>query len=574
MQKLTLQSTFKILFYFRFILASLILLINFANAAELMVTADRHEFFKNETLNVEIRIENASLKSSLDLSKLAESFQVVKQIRSSSHSMVNNKATRSEVYQLQLKAINFGKVTFPSLSVNSSAGILTSTSFPLNIKDEVGTSTNNNQLATIEASLQDTKLYLGEYAILKVKISLFSDIRSAQITIPESDIALVEKIYSTPATTKTINGKRIQVTELIYKIKPVLLQDIALDQIILTGQIRKTSNNNDNFFNRNNMFFSQNVDNFEEVTIVSNKIPLIKVLDLGKANIASTKFTKTQHISNIETNIEEPINLSYSLTTINNSADILPEIELANNELASFYKEKTLTSEKYDPIANEIVTIKTQNFTIIPKEAGKLNIDRVTIPWLNKKTNRVENLILSKATLTIIDPKASVSWEEASAPKELDKDLTESKIEGGIVTEVPYDLNNYLLITVILLFIYSTIITIKLVKLEKQKTTKKKRKRHLLILANDFDDLKIYLFQYFSRRFGKDIENFDDIKNIINDTKISPMLAEELIMIISKLENSLYGTHLYDFDYIKSELTIRLKHMRKPLFKIYTKNKN
>ena len=68
--------------------------------------------------------------------------------------------------------------------------------------------------------------------------------------------------------------------------------------------------------------------------------------------------------------------------------------------------------------------------------------------------------------------------------------------------------------------------------------------------------------------------NFDDIKNIINDTKISPMLAEELIMIISKLENSLYGTHLYDFDYIKSELTIRLKHMRKPLFKIYTKNKN
>ena len=549
MKQIIKRSIFNTLFYFKLILIVGVIIINVAYAAELSVSTDRHEIYQNETFNIEITITNASLKSNLDLSDIQKSFKIIRQMRSSSHTMINKKTTRNEILQLQLKALKTGKITFPSLSVDSSAGILTSKTFVLNIKDSVGTSQDNKQLARIEAEIEDTNLYLGEYAILKLKISLFSDIHNAQITLPKSDLAIIEKIYSIPAITKTINGKRIQITELVYKIKPVLLKDIILDQIILTGQIRKNSHNKTkSFFSHNNLFFSYDVDEFRDISIVSNKIPTIKILELGKANIASTEFTKLQKISNIETDINTPINLSFTLKSINNSADILPEIELPNNEIASFYKEKTLTNEVYDPLLNNIITTKTQSFTIIPKEAGDLTIDKVTIPWLNKTNNKLDNLILSEINLTIMDPKQIDFEAEPIKPDELEQ-IKSSSPEENTSFILPHKINYYLIIAVIMLFLYSTILTIKLTKFDKLKLNNRKEKKYILALARDYDDLKLYLFQFFKQKFKRNIENFNDITKLINELDLSEEIINELHEIITKLEHSLYSNHLYDFEY-------------------------
>ncbi|MBT4989795.1 MAG: hypothetical protein HOM96_04605 [Rickettsiales bacterium] len=573
MKQIIKRSIFNTLFYFKLILIVGVIIINVAYAAELSVSTDRHEIYQNETFNIEITITNASLKSNLDLSDIQKSFKIIRQMRSSSHTMINKKTTRNEILQLQLKALKTGKITFPSLSVDSSAGILTSKTFVLNIKDSVGTSQDNKQLARIEAEIEDTNLYLGEYAILKLKISLFSDIHNAQITLPKSDLAIIEKIYSIPAITKTINGKRIQITELVYKIKPVLLKDIILDQIILTGQIRKNSHNKTkSFFSHNNLFFSYDVDEFRDISIVSNKIPTIKILELGKANIASTEFTKLQKISNIETDINTPINLSFTLKSINNSADILPEIELPNNEIASFYKEKTLTNEVYDPLLNNIITTKTQSFTIIPKEAGDLTIDKVTIPWLNKTNNKLDNLILSEINLTIMDPKQIDFEAEPIKPDELEQ-IKSSSPEENTSFILPHKINYYLIIAVIMLFLYSTILTIKLTKFDKLKLNNRKEKKYILALARDYDDLKLYLFQFFKQKFKRNIENFNDITKLINELDLSEEIINELHEIITKLEHSLYSNHLYDFEFLKDEIAIKLKYLNKPLFKLYTKNK-
>ena len=74
-----------------------------------------------------------------------------------------------------------------------------------------------------------------------------------------------------------------------------------------------------------------------------------------------------------------------------------------------FYKENSLTNEKYDPITNKITATKTQNFTIIPKQQGNSYIDQVDIKWINKKTNKIENLKLDRIKLIIKDPNKTIS---------------------------------------------------------------------------------------------------------------------------------------------------------------------
>ena len=53
-----------------------------------------------------------------------------------------------------------------------------------------------------------------------------------------------------PVYSQTINGQKTEVTEIIYKIKPILEQDIKIEPIILTGEIKKDSAEQNNFFQK------------------------------------------------------------------------------------------------------------------------------------------------------------------------------------------------------------------------------------------------------------------------------------------------------------------------------------
>lgn len=536
----------------------LIFFANLVQAAEISVSSDRVEIYKNELINLEIIVKDTKLLSNIDLSGIQEQFQITKQTRRSSHTIIQNKASRSEIFQLQLKPKKSGTLLIPAITVNTSNGLISSKSFTVNVIDEIGTSEDNKTIANVEATIDHDSIYFGEYAILKLKVTLFEDLLNAQITIPESKSAVIEKIFSIPAQIKTVNGKKTEITEIIYKIKPLFQQDIKIEPIILTGDIKKTSNQENNFFN-NNVFFNYNLDNFEQINIASNKIKTIKVLDLQDANIASTEFKSTQEVSNIKTDVNTPINLSIKFETYNNSSDMIPEIELTNNDMADFYQEKTLTNEEYDPLANKIKATKIQNFTIIPKKAGALTIDEVLIPWLNKNNNQITNLVLPSINFEINDlQKIDFKSEQTNKPIEILKTESIPNIDKKDNKTIIY-----LLIIILILSVYSVFLTIKLFKFKINKINKSKSVKHILKSAETHNDIKLYLFQFFEKKYKKEIENFDDIKLIIKNQNLTEEIITDLLNVIKKLEMSLYGKHIYDFDFLKDEIKIKLKYLKK-----------
>ena len=68
-------------------------------------------------------------------------------MRKSSHTLIQNKASSSEIFQLQLKPKQTGEIIFPSISIKTSNGILSSKSFKINIHDKIGTSEKNKNIA-------------------------------------------------------------------------------------------------------------------------------------------------------------------------------------------------------------------------------------------------------------------------------------------------------------------------------------------------------------------------------------------------------------------------------------------
>ena len=530
-------------------------------AAEIFVSTDRNEVFKNESINIEIVVKDTKLRSDIDYSEIEKFFTISKKMRRSSHTMIQNKASRSEIFQLQLKPKQTGEIIFPSISIKTSNGILSSKAFKINVHDKIGTSERNKNIAKIEATLDQDEIYFGEYTFLKLKIYLYENIVNAQITIPELESALIEKIFTVPVYSHTINGQKTEVTELIYKIKPVLEQDIKIEPIILTGEIKKDSAEQNNFFQKNNIFFSYNIDNFEEISIASNKINTIKVLNLEDANIASTSFTNKVEVSNITTDINSPINLSLTFETINNSAEMLPEIELQNSDIADFYQEKTLTNEEYDPLKNQIIATKIQNYTIIPKKAGDLTIDQVLIPWFNKKTNKIENLSLQEINFKITNP----NQIDYSASKKDEKEIQLLESEEPQKSAFSFQENKiliYLIIVIAILFIYSLFLTLKLFNIKFISFKTSKKIKYNLKNAESHDDMRLFLFQYFGQKFKKNIENFDDIKLIIKNQKLTNEIIADLLNVIKKLELSLYGNHIYDFDFLKDELSLKIKYIK------------
>ncbi|MDC0857132.1 BatD family protein [Rickettsiales bacterium] len=530
-------------------------------AAEIFVSTDRNEIFKNESINVEIVVKDTKLKSNIDYTKIEKFFTITKKMRRSSHTMIQNKASRSEIFQLQLKPKQTGEIIFPSISVKTSNGILSSNAFRINVQDTIGTSEKNKKIAKIEATLDQDKIYFGEYTFLKLKIYLYENIINAQITIPELESATIEKIFTVPVYKHTINGKKTEITELIYKIKPILEQDIKIGAIILTGEIKKDSEEQNNFFQKNNIFFSYNIDNFEEISITSNKINTIKVLNLEDANIASTSFTNKIEVSNITTDINSPLNLSITFETINNSAEMLPDIELQNNDLADFYQEKTLTNEEYDPLKNQIVATKIQNYTIIPKKAGDLTIDQVLIPWFNKNNNKIENLSLQEINFKITNP----NHIDYSASKSDKKEIQLLETEEPQKTPFSFQENKvliYLIIVISILFVYSLFLTLKLFNFKIISFNNNKKIKYNLKNTESHDDMRLFLFQFFSQKFKKNIENFDDIKLIIKNQKLTNEIITDLLNVIKKLELSLYGNQIYDFNFLKDELKIKIKYIK------------
>ena len=87
---------------------------NNAFSSYFTVSTDKKVIFKNESINVELTISNTSLKTNIDLAEIEEYFEIEKQIRRSSHTIINGKTSKSDI--LQLKPLKPGTITFPILS--------------------------------------------------------------------------------------------------------------------------------------------------------------------------------------------------------------------------------------------------------------------------------------------------------------------------------------------------------------------------------------------------------------------------------------------------------------------------
>ena len=213
-------------------------------------------------------------------------------------------------------------------------------------------------------------------------------------------------------------------------------------------------------------------------------------------------FTNKIEVSNITTDINSPINLSLTFETINNSAEILPEIELQNSDIADFYQEKTLTNEEYDPLKNQIIATKIQNYTIIPKKAGDLTIDKVLIPWFNKNNKKIENLSLQEINFKITKP----NQIDYSASNKNEKEIQLLESVKPQKTAFSFQENKiliYLTIVIVILFIYSLFLTLKLfnIKIISLKTSKKTN--YNLKDVESHDDMRLFLFQFFWSKIQK-----------------------------------------------------------------------
>ena len=197
------------------------------------VSAGLNQYIVPFGQSVQLSIEaKGSVDGEPDITPLKQDFDILGQSQSSNFSMVNGNISRSKTWEYSLMPKRVGTITVPAIAVGNEV----TQALTIKVLDE-SSSMPQTRDVWLDASLSDEEVYVQAQTVLTIKLIRSVNLSQAEISEPNIDGAVLERLGDDHHYESVVDGRRVIVSERKYAIFPQQTGQLDIPPIQFDGVI-------------------------------------------------------------------------------------------------------------------------------------------------------------------------------------------------------------------------------------------------------------------------------------------------------------------------------------------------
>jgi hypothetical protein len=366
-----------------------------AYAATAVASVSENQVTKDEVFLLRVSTDEKVNSDALDLSALESDFYIGRPNFGSSIRIINGSRTVSSEWTITLAPLRLGKLTIPAFDIEGAQ----TQPIQINVAQNKAAPTQD-QMAEFKLDLNKDSLYVGEVAILDVKLIIKADPRRLQdprIDPPSSSSLKVEPIGESKQYQDVYHGKEVTVVQQSFEISSDTAGTFELRGPKLTGAVVYSANNS----NKTRLFQLDTPVQTLPVEVLSipgdaqgNWLPTADLSINQVWSINDTRLTRSPE--QLELEAGDALTRTITVSARGIKAHQLPSVHIEYPNSVRVYEEKPQFG-KTDAGDNLVVYKQV----LIPKSSGTIELPGLEQTWFNTETKQKATSQINGLTLNV-----------------------------------------------------------------------------------------------------------------------------------------------------------------------------
>lgn len=397
----------------------------FLCAGDFTASVSSRQVYSNENFTLNLSLKNGSPKGSPVINELKKDFVINSEQQSTNTTFVNGKVSSSITWKLSLTPKVDGVIQLPSISVDTSDGVLSTQPITLNVVKGSPQNPKDDSIGlNIITKVSNAAPYKNEpityTAILTSKVPIYN-VQTQKMQVND---AIIELLGEPKLEERNIGGVSQNVVEFTYLITPLKSGSLTIPSIAIQGAVpQKKKKQVRSFFDDDfdSFGFIQGIDRLKPFTLMAEEIQLdvqSPVLEVSPWLPAKALSLEEQWSKDQTLRVGEPFSRSFAIKGEGIKASQLPHLDDLQNEGSNYkvYADKPEEQEKmFEGIMH---SSRKEQFTYIPNQAGTLILPEISVNWWDTNKKEKRNATIPARTVTILPSLATnvVSQELPLSP--------------------------------------------------------------------------------------------------------------------------------------------------------------
>lgn len=347
------------------------------SAAKFEATLDRNRVTLGDSIQLSLTLSDENSDEEPDLNELHKEFNILSQGTQSSIQIINGNFKRTMGWNIRLEPRREGKLIIPIISIKTSNGVATTEPIQVQVgpASELPTAAADNRVE-LEVSVSDDHPYQQQSILYTVKILSQSNLIQPELTEPKVEGAVLEEIGQPQQRTEIRNGRRVSITTLTYALTPLQAGTLTIGPSHLKTQLAQRGSNS--------LFFPFGGPEYKSYLLASKSLTLEV-----KKPVPGVSPWLPLHSLHLEEQwqlpdrllVGEPLSRTLTLVADGTQGLQLPDLKPADHPGFRLYSEHPEYENGLSPGNNHLSGKRKETHTLIPLQAGDLNVPSVRIAW-------------------------------------------------------------------------------------------------------------------------------------------------------------------------------------------------
>ncbi len=360
----------------RYLLPVLMMIWCSSAAGAVTATLDRTVVAEGESVSLSIEVDGQAQGVDPDLSPLEALFEVISSRRSSQINMINGRVDSRTVWEVMLIPRNSGRLIVPSLTIGNE----TTPALTLTVNKGGATAQAPARELFVETLVEPKQPYVQSQVIYSVRIWIAANLSEANLSEPEVEGAIVERLGDDRRFSSRRSGREYQVIERRYALFPQRSGELVIKSPVLEAQISQ---------GRGRDLFSSVFSRTRAMRIRGDE----QRLDVRPAAIAgdwlpaiSVELNEEWSQDPLTLKVGEPVTRTVVMRGTGVTSANLPPLEGALQDGLNLYPDQPAYETLH--AAEGVVGVRTERLAVVPAQAGTFELPAIEVRWWDVERDR------------------------------------------------------------------------------------------------------------------------------------------------------------------------------------------
>ena len=356
-------------------------------AAKVRAELDRNVINEGETVMLTVHTDDRTAAQP-DFSELADVFDILSTGHSLVTQIINGRMSVDNSYTAELLPRSTGEQVIPPIKVGNEY----TQTLKMTVRKADPKSTPKGDIF-LETELEKPSVYVQEQNTLTVRLYFARKLLDGQLSEPNVDGLIVQKLGADKNYQSTRDGRIYQVIERRYALFPEKSGTVEIGPLVLTGRVAEPQRDPYSFFQtgRRLRVFSKPV---------TMEVKTIPPEFRGKPWLPAKKVEFADSWTGLdEIKVGEPVTRVVELTAVGLNETQLPDLKFPESQDVRVYAEPADTETWTD--GENVIAKKRWKLALIPMRAGEVTIPQLSLDWFNTQTRQKATAVLPGKKLSV-----------------------------------------------------------------------------------------------------------------------------------------------------------------------------